>query len=62
MVETTMPSVADFLPEIICLGVDCIVCGVLYSAYFFTNRAIRSISSAVQFDLDKKVIINQLDQ
>lgn len=54
MVETSMPTVSDFLPEIICLGIDCAVCGILYSAYYFTNRAVASISSAANFDLDKK--------
>ena len=56
MVETSMPTISDFLPEIICLGIDCAVCGILYSAYYFTNRAAASISSAANFDLDKKVI------
>jgi len=49
-----MPSVSDFLPEIICLGIDCVVCGILYSAYYFTNRAVSSIASAAKFDLDNK--------
>ena len=56
MVETTLPAFSDFIPEIICLGIDCLVCGVVYSAYVFTNSAIRSVSSASSFDLDKKVL------
>ena len=56
MVDTTLPTISDFIPEIVCLGVDCLVCGILYSAYFFTNRAITSVSSAAIFDLEKKVI------
>ena len=48
MAENTMPSVSDFLPEIICLGIDCAVCGILYSAYYFTNRAVSSIASAAK--------------
>lgn len=54
MVDTTLPTISDFIPEIVCLGVDCLVCGILYSAYFFTNRAITSVSSAAIFDLEKK--------
>ena len=55
MVDTTLPTISDFIPEIVCLGVDCLVCGILYSAYVFTNRAIASVSSAASFDLEKKV-------
>ena len=56
MAENTLPSVSDFLPEIICLGIDCAVCGILYSAYYFTNRAVSSIASAAKFDLDNQVL------
>ena len=57
MVETVLPTVSDFIPEIVCLGVDCIVCGIVYTAYVFTNRAITSVCSAAKFDLDKQVYV-----
>ena len=60
MVDTTLPTISDFIPEIVCLGVDCLVCGILYSAYVFTNRAITSVSTAASFDLEKKVIYVKL--
>ena len=56
MVETTLPTISDFIPEIICLGVDCLVCGILYTAYLVTNRSISEISKAANFDLEKKVV------
>ena len=52
-----LPTLSDFIPEIVCLGVDCIVCGIVYTAYVFTNRAITSVCSAAKFDLDKQVYI-----
>ena len=57
MVETVLPTISDFIPEIVCLGVDCIVCGIVYTAYVFTNRAITSVCSAAKFDLDKQVYV-----
>ena len=60
MVETTLPTISDFIPEIICLGVDCLVCGILYTAYFVTNRSISEISKAANFDLEKKVVFHFL--
>ena len=50
------PTVSDFLPELVCLGVDCLVCGIVYTAYVLTNRAISSVCAAPSINLDIKVI------
>ena len=51
------PTISDFIPELVCLGVDCLVCGIVYTAYVLTNRAISSVSAAPSIHLDTKVIV-----
>ena len=54
------PTISDFLPELVCLGVDCLVCGIVYTAYVFTNRAISSVNAAPSIHLDTKVIVTRI--
>jgi hypothetical protein len=37
-----MPEVGDFLPELICLGVDALVCAGIYTAYSSVSGVIKA--------------------
>jgi hypothetical protein len=37
-----MPDVGDFLPELICLGVDAVVCAAIYAAYSSASSVIKA--------------------
>lgn len=41
-----MPEMGDFLPELICLGVDAVVCAALYHAYSSVSMAIQDLKDA----------------
>ena len=40
----------EFIPDMICLGVDCLICGVLYKVYSKTNQLISAIKVCCNFD------------
>ena len=48
-----MPDVGDFVPELVCMGVDLIICGVLYKAYSTTNSILRDLTSSPQLPIDE---------
>jgi len=47
-----MPDIGEFVPELVCMGVDFIICGVLYKAYSTTNNILRDLSRAPQIPID----------
>lgn len=48
-----MPSMGDFVPEIVCMGVDLSICMVLYKVYQSTNNLLRDLTSAPQIPIDE---------
>ena len=48
-----MPDVGDFIPELLCIGVDVVICGILYKVYHSTNTVIRDLTSAPQLSIDQ---------
>ena len=51
----TMPDIGEFVPELVCMGVDLIICGVLYKAYSTTNSILRDLSSSPQVPIDENI-------
>jgi len=47
-----MPELSDFVPEIICMGIDLIICGALYKGYSSANKYINDLTSAPQISID----------
>ena len=47
-----MPDVGDFVPELVCMGVDFVICGVLYKAFSTTNSILRDLSGSPQIPID----------
>ena len=45
----TLPDLSDMVPELICLSVDTLICGILYTAYTYNNSRIDTIKVS---DLD----------
>ena len=50
-----MPDVGDFVPELICVGVDFLICGVLYKVYRTTNNVLRDLSTVPQINIDENI-------
>ena len=50
-----MPKVGDFVPELICLGVDVLICGIVYKVFTTTNSVIKDLSNAAQVDIDDNI-------
>ena len=38
-----LPEVKDIIPELICIGVDAAICGIIYGVYKYNNYAIQEI-------------------
>ena len=38
-----IPDMSDLVPELICLGVDAVICGILYKVYSDTNSTIEAV-------------------
>ena len=38
-----IPDASDLVPELICLSVDALICGILYKVYSDTNSAIQAV-------------------
>ena len=38
-----LPDFSDLVPELICLGIDVAICGILYKVYTVNNGAIRAV-------------------
>jgi len=43
---------SDLVPELICLGVDAVICGILYKVYSDTNSTIEAVKRAPSLDLE----------
>ena len=38
-----VPDISDVVPELICLSVDAVICGILYKVLTATNSAIEAV-------------------
>lgn len=47
-----MPDIGEFVPELVCIGVDLVICGVLYKAYSTTSSILRDLTSSPQLPID----------
>jgi hypothetical protein len=47
-----MPDIGEFVPELVCIGVDLVICGVLYKAYSTTSSILRDLTSSPQIPID----------
>ena len=59
-----MPDWADFGPELLCLGVDLVISGILCKCYENANKVVRELSAAPELNIDsnlKNVIRNHPD-
>ena len=48
-----MPDIGEFVPELVCIGVDLVICGVLYKAYSTTSSILRDLTSSPQLPIDE---------
>jgi len=48
-----MPVWGDFVPELVCMGVDFATCLLLYKAYDSTNWLLKELTSAPQISIDE---------
>jgi len=53
-----MPDIGEFVPELVCMGVDLIICGVLYKAYSTTNSILRDLTNSPQIPIDDHLRTN----
>jgi len=51
-------GIGEFVPEILCLGVDLIICGVVYKAWNSTNAVIRDLTAAPQIQINDQLKIS----
>ena len=54
-----LPDISDLVPELICLSVDALICGILYKVYVDTNAAIDEIKKAPSLDLETAKSVSQ---
>ena len=38
-----LPDFSDLIPELICIGIDVAICGILYKVYTVNNGSIRAV-------------------
>jgi len=50
-----MPEIGEFIPEILCLGVDVLICGVIYKVYTSTTNIIKDLSDVPEIDIDENL-------
>ena len=50
-----IPDMSDLVPELICLGVDAVICGILYKVYSDTNSTIEAVK--VRFIFKKQWVL-----
>lgn len=48
-----MPDLSDFVPELVCLGIDCMFLGGIYMGYKSANRHIKELLSAPHINIDE---------
>ena len=47
-----MTNVSDFIPELIGVGVDAVICALLYKGLNASSRLLKDLSSASQIDIE----------
>ena len=47
-----MTNVSDFIPELIGIGVDAVICALLYKGLNASSRLLLDLSSATQIDIE----------
>jgi len=48
-----MPDVKDFVPELVCLGFDALICAGIYTAYKTTSNIIQNLSEAPEIVINR---------
>lgn len=38
-----LPDMTEIIPELVCIGIDAVICGILYKVYSDTNSAISAV-------------------
>lgn len=50
-----LPDFSDLIPELICIGIDVAICGILYKVYTVNNGSIRAVKVTFVYVLEKSV-------
>ena len=48
-----LPDFSDLIPELICIGIDVAICGILYKVYTVNNGSIRAVKVTLVYVLEK---------
>jgi len=51
-IRLKMPDVKDFVPELVCLGIDVVCCGAFYAAYHNLTRIVSNLREAPEISVD----------
>ena len=51
-----LPDFSDLIPELICIGIDVAICGILYKVYTVNNGSIRAVKVTFVYVLEKSVL------
>ena len=51
-----LPDFSDLIPELICIGIDVAICGILYKVYTVNNGSIRAVKVIFVYVLEKSVL------
>ena len=50
-----MTNVSEFIPELIGVGVDAVICALLYKGLTASSRLLKDLSSATQIDIEDNI-------
>ena len=50
-----MPNVSEFIPELLGLGVDAVICALLLKGLSVTSQTLRDLTSAGQLDIEPNI-------
>ena len=50
-----MTNVSEFIPELIGVGVDAVICALLYKGLSASSRLLKDLSSATQIDIEDNI-------
>ena len=50
-----MTNVSEFIPELIGVGVDAVICALLYKGLSASSRLLKDLSSASQIDIEDNI-------
>ena len=39
----TLPDMSDIVPELICISIDALICGIIYKVYTYNNATIDAV-------------------